>query len=187
MIQLLVLASTALALAALPAAGQPQRLRSEKTGIIIETFARGLDHPWGLAFLPDGRMLVTERVGRLHVVSADGQVSPPLAGIPRVHVYEGGLLDVALDPRFSENRLVYMTYGEPCEGRAGTVAGRARLNAAATALEDFQVIFRQQPAVSQENHFGSRLAFAPDGKLFISTGTGATAILLKTFRPTSAS
>ncbi len=162
----------AFAMAALPAsAQQPQRLRTEKAEIVVETAARGLEHPWGLAFLPDGRMLVTERAGRLRIVSADGQVSPPLGGVPRVHAQgQGGLLDVALDPGFAENRLVYLTYAEPREGGAATAAGRGRLNAAGTALEGFQVIFRQQPAVSGGLHFGSRLAFARDGTLFVSTG-----------------
>jgi glucose/arabinose dehydrogenase len=166
------LACFAFALATLPAsAQQPQRLKTEKAEIVVETAARGLDHPWGLAFLPDGRMLVTERPGRLRIVSTDGQVSPPLGGVPRVYAQEqGGLLDVALDPKFPENRLVYLTYAEPRDGGAATAAGRGRLNAAGTALEDFQVIFRQQPAVSGGLHFGSRLAFARDGTLFISTG-----------------
>jgi glucose/arabinose dehydrogenase len=167
--QYVILVSAALTVAAAPAAGQ-QRLTSEGAQILVETVARGLDHPWGLAFLSDGRMLVTERVGRLRIVSSDGQVSPPLDGVPRVHLDEGGLLDVALDPKFTENRLVYLSYGEPRESGAATAVGRARLNAVNTALENFQVIFRQQPAVANADHFGSRLAFAPDGKLFISTG-----------------
>jgi len=168
----LVLACAALAAGVLPARGQqPQRLKSEKAEILVETVARGLDHPWGLAFLPDGRMLVTEKPGRLRIVSADGQLSPALSGVPRVYAQgQGGLLDVALDPKFSENRLAYLTYAEPREGGVATAAGRGRLNAAGTALEGFEAIFRQQPAVSGPNHFGSRLAFTPEGKLFISTG-----------------
>src|SRR3982750_514853 len=165
-------ACIAFALAALPAsAQQPQRLKTEKAEIVVETAARGLDPPWGLASLPDGRMLVTERPGRLRIVTPEGQVSPPLDGLPRLRAYdEGGLLDVALDPKFSENRLVYLTYAAPREGGASTAAGRGRLNVAGTALEGFQRIFRQEPAVSGGAHFGSRLAFAPDGTLFISTG-----------------
>src|SRR4051812_15226544 len=171
MFRLVLTACAALSLAGLlPAqAQQPQRLKTETGEIVVETVARGLDHPWGLAFLPDGRMLVTERSGRLRIVSPDGQVSPPLGGVPRVYVSEGGLLDVALDPKFSENRFVYLTYAEPREGGASTAAGRGRLNTAGTALEGFQRIFRQEPASPAQNHFGSRLAFAPDGKLFIST------------------
>src|SRR5215210_2452705 len=162
----------AFALAALPAAAQqPQRLKTEKAEIIVDTAARGLAHPWGLAFLPDGRMLVTERPGRLRIVSADGQLSQPLGGVPRVYAQgQGGLLDIALDPSFAQNRLVYLTYAEPREGGAATAAGRGRLSEAGTGLENFAVIFRQQPAVSTGNHFRSRLAFARDCHLSISTG-----------------
>jgi glucose/arabinose dehydrogenase len=136
----------------------------------IETVARGLEHPWALAFLPDGRMLVTERPGRLRIVTKNGRLSEPLAGVPRVHARgQGGLLDVALDPRFADNRLVYLSYAEPGErGTAGTVVARGRL--AESRLDDVQVIYRQQPKVSGNNHFGSRLVFARDGTLFITQG-----------------
>src|SRR4051794_8123435 len=173
MLRLVLTACAALGLAnILPAqAQQPQRLKTETGEIVVETVARGLDHPWGLAFLPDGRMLVTERPGRLRIISADGQVSPALGGTPRVYAREqGGLLGIALDPKFSENRLVYLAYAEPRDGGAATAAGRGRLNAADTALEGFQAIFRQQPAESGGLHFGGRVAFTPDGKLFVSTG-----------------
>jgi glucose/arabinose dehydrogenase len=155
-----------------PALGQGQpRLKTDTGEIAVETVARGLNHPWGAAFLPDGRMLVTERIGRLRIMAKDGQVSPPLGGVPRVVSRgQGGLLDVALDPAFAQNRLVYLSYAEARDGGAATAAGRGRLNDAGTALEGFTVIFRQEPAVSGGNHFGSRLAFTPDGKLFISTG-----------------
>lgn len=145
----------------------------------VTTVAEGLVHPWGLTFLPDGRMLVTERPGRLRLVTQSGQVSPPLKGVPKVFADgQGGLLDVTLDPDFASNRLVYISYAEPGEGGvAGTAAARGRLNEAATALEDVQVIFRQQPKVMGPNHFGGRLVFAPDGKLFITTGDRFT------FRP----
>src|SRR3954453_9666878 len=167
----LACAAVALALSSPLAAEPAQRIRTEKADVVVETVARGLEHPWGIAFLPDGRMLVTERPGRLRIVSADGQVSPALGGTPRDYAREqGGLLGIALDPKFSENRLVYLAYAEPRNGGAATAAGRGRLNAAGTALEGFQRIFRAQPAVSGPNHFGSRLAFTPEGKLFISTG-----------------
>jgi glucose/arabinose dehydrogenase len=153
------------------AAQQPQRLKTQTGDILVETVASGLNHPWGLAFLPDGRMLVTERPGRLRVVSSDGQISKPVNGVPRVFAQgQGGLLDVALDPNFVDNRLVYISFAEPGEGGASTAVARGRLNADATALENPAVIFRQMPKVGGGNHFGSRLAFARDGKLFVTMG-----------------
>ncbi|MDJ1159253.1 PQQ-dependent sugar dehydrogenase [Chelatococcus sp. SYSU_G07232] len=148
------------------------RARTEKADIVVETLARGLEHPWGLAFLPDGRMLVTERPGRLRIVTASGQVLPALSGVPRVAARgQGGLLDVALDPRFAENRLVYLTYAEPrSNGLSGTTVARGHLNSAATGLEGTTVIFRQEPGHTGGNHFGSRLAFTPDGTLFVTLG-----------------
>src|SRR4051794_21088098 len=139
MLRCFVLVCVAFVVISLPArAQQSQRLKTEKAEIIVETAARGLDHPWGLTFLPDGRMLVTERPGRLRIVSADGQLSPPLGGVPRVYARDqGGLLDVALDPGFAENHLVYLTYSEPREGGAATTADRGRMNTAGTALEGF--------------------------------------------------
>ena len=136
----------------------------------VETVARGLEHPWALAFLPDGRILVTERPGRLRIVATDGRLSEPLAGVPPVHARgQGGLLDVALDPRFTENRLVYLSYAEPGEnGTAGTAVARGRLSE--DRLDEVQVIYRQQPKVKGNNHFGSRLVFARDGALFITQG-----------------
>jgi glucose/arabinose dehydrogenase len=131
--------------------------------------AGGLAHPWSLAFLPGGGMLVTERPGRLRPISADGQVGPPIAGVPPVFAGgQGGLLDVALDPAFAENRLIYLSYAEPGEGGAGTAVARGRL--AEGALEDVAVIFRQQPKVEGDAHFGSRLVFGPDGMLFVTLG-----------------
>jgi aldose sugar dehydrogenase len=131
--------------------------------------ARGLEHPWALEFLPDGRMLVTERPGRLRIVEPNGRISAPLAGVPPVETGgQGGLLDVALDPSFSENRLVYLSYAEPGEGGAGTAVARGRLGEG--RLEDVRVIYRQQPKVGGGNHFGSRLTFARDGKLFVTQG-----------------
>ena len=135
-----------------------------------ETVAKGFEHPWALAFLPDGRMLVTERPGRLRIVEGDGRVSKPVDGVPRVFARgQGGLLDVALDPRFAENRLVYLSYAEPGEGStAGTAVARGKLGEG--KLEDVQVIYRQQPKVEGGNHFGSRLVFARDGTLFVTQG-----------------
>jgi glucose/arabinose dehydrogenase len=135
-----------------------------------ETVAGGLEHPWGLAFLPDGRMLVTERPGRLRTVDRQGMVSKPVSGVPEVLARgQGGLLDVALDPRFADNRLVYLSYAEPgAGGVAGTAVARGRLGEG--RLEEVQVIYRQQPKVSGSAHFGSRLVFANDGTLFVTQG-----------------
>lgn len=135
----------------------------------IEAVAEGLEHPWGLAFLPDGRMLVTERPGRLRIVSAGGVIGEPVAGVPEVFAEgQGGLLDVALDPGFAGNGLIYLSHAEPGEGGASTAVTRARLEG--NRLHDARVIFRQQPKVDGRNHFGSRLVFAPDGALFVTLG-----------------
>ncbi|HEX6091023.1 MAG TPA: PQQ-dependent sugar dehydrogenase [Gemmatimonadales bacterium] len=135
-----------------------------------EVVAEGLEHPWALEFLPDGRMLVTERPGRLRIVTSDGRISPPLTGVPEVAARsQGGLLDVALDPKFAENRLVYLSYSEPGDGgEAGTSVARGRLGA--NGLEGVQVIYRQVPKVRSGGHFGSRLVFHPDGTLFVTQG-----------------
>ncbi len=140
----------------------------------VERVARGLDHPWGLAFLPDGRMLVTERDrGTLRMVAAGGgRPSAPLAGVPEIDPRgQGGLLDVAVHPDFSSNRLVYLSYSGPVRGQGNSTAVcRGRLNADATGLEDCTVIFRQNPIVRSGYHFGSRLVFDGAGHLFITTG-----------------
>ena len=152
-----------------PAAKSPTP-PSTRGVVRAESVARGLEHPWGLSFLPDGRMLVTERPGRLRIVGADGTLSAPLAGVPAVAASgQGGLLDVALDPRFGENRLVYLSFSEPGEGgTAGTAVLRARLTEG--GLEGVQVIYRQQPKLRGAGHFGSRLVFGTDGTLFITQG-----------------
>jgi glucose/arabinose dehydrogenase len=145
-----------------------------KQPVKVETFARGLVHPWGLAFLPDGQMLVTERPGRVRIVGKDGRLSNPVGGVPDVVASgQGGLLDIALDPNFAANRLVYLSYAEPRGGGTnGTSVARGRLVAdgASPRLDDVKVIFRQMPAATGGLHFGSRLAFARDGNLFITTG-----------------
>ena len=145
---------------------QPKPIEGVVTAEIV---ASGLEHPWALAFLPDGRILVTERPGRLRVVSPTGRVSDPLGGVPKVHAMgQGGLLDVAVDPSFTRNRLIYLSYAEPGEGGAGTAVARARLGEG--ELEDVRVIYRQQPKVEGNGHFGSRLVFATDGTLFVTQG-----------------
>jgi len=151
------------------AAAEDRIVDTETGKIKVETLATGLEHPWGLAFLPDGRMLVTERAGRLRILAEDGTLSNPLTGVPKVVAEgQGGLLDVALDPKFKSNKLVYISYAEPGEGGAGTAVARGKLGDA--GLEDVQVIFRQTPKVDGGNHFGGRLAFTRDGKLFVTLG-----------------
>lgn len=146
-----------------------QVFSSEQGPLRLTTVARGLEHPWGLAFLPDGRLLVTERPGRLRIVTPDGQLSAPLGGVPQVFDQgQGGLLDVALHPQFTENHLIYLSYAEPGAGGAGTAVARGRLRE--THLEDVRVLFRQEPKVTGPVHFGSRLVFAPDGMLFVTLG-----------------
>ena len=136
----------------------------------VTTYAQGLEHPWALAFLPDGRLLVTERPGRLRLVDKSGKLSAPLAGVPRVHAQgQGGLLDVALDPDFARNRVVYLSYAEPDDNRsAGTAVARATLGD--DGLGDVKVIYRQQPKVAGSGHFGSRIVFRRDGTLFVTQG-----------------
>ncbi len=149
-----------------PASPQPQ---STQGVVRAETVASGLEHPWSLEFLPDGRMLVTERPGRLRLVNTDGTLSAPLAGLPEIHARgQGGLLDIALDPAFATNRTIYLSFAEPGEGGAGTAVLRARLGEG--TLEGVAVIYRQRPKVESNGHFGSRLVFAQDGKLFITQG-----------------
>lgn len=136
----------------------------------IRKVAHGLQQPWALAFLPDGRMLVTEKPGRMRIVDVDGHLSAPLAGVPKV-VYkgQGGLMDVVLDPRFETTHRIYFSYSEAREDDAnGTTVAHAEL--AKDRIENLKVIFRQQPAMKSDKHFGSRLAFAPDGNLFVTVG-----------------
>ena len=140
----------------------------------VTTFASGLVHPWGMAFLPDGQVVVTERPGRVRIVGKDGRLSDPVRGVPPVVAGgQGGLLDVAIDPNFASNRLVYLSYSEPRgSGTNATSVARGKLvtDGGAPRLDDVKVIFRQMPAASGSAHFGSRLAFARDGNLFITTG-----------------
>ncbi len=142
---------------------------TEHGPVRVVTVAEGLEHPWGLAFLPDGRMLVTERPGRLRVVDADGRLGPPIEGLPPLHVEgQGGLLDVALDPHYADKGWIYLSFAEAGEGGAGTAVARGKLKG--NRLTDVEVIFRQQPKVKGGLHFGSRLVFARDGTLFVTLG-----------------
>jgi len=164
-LMLLVLGGSALASAA--------GLDSERGRLSLQTLVSGLEHPWGMAFLPQQQgLLITERPGRLRWLDNSGRLSPPLAGVPAVYARgQGGLLDVALGPDFAEQRWVYLSYAEPGEdGQAGTAVGRGRLSADHGSLEDFAVIFRQVPKLSTGAHFGSRLVFDAQGYLFITLG-----------------
>ncbi|HZX86355.1 MAG TPA: PQQ-dependent sugar dehydrogenase [Reyranella sp.] len=139
----------------------------------VETIATGLENPWSLAFLPDGRMLVTERPGRLRIVSRSGTISAPVTGVPPVFAQgQGGLLDIVLAPDFEMSRTLYFSYAEPREGASGTSVARAKLveDAGSARVENVEVIFRQNPATGGSSHYGSRLAFAHDGSLFVTLG-----------------
>ncbi|MFP4316767.1 MAG: PQQ-dependent sugar dehydrogenase [Desulfovibrionales bacterium] len=142
------------------------------TEVRLETLVSGLDHPWGMAFLPDDRLLVTERnSGNLYIVDTDHTLSQPLEGVPEVRAQgQGGLMDVALDPDFAENNVVYLSYAKPGEGGEATTAlGRGTL--AGDRIENFQDIFVQEPYTSGSNHFGNRIEFSPDGEfLFLGLG-----------------
>jgi glucose/arabinose dehydrogenase len=165
-----------LAALTLPGAAEQTRAppRTTKQLFKVETFAKGLVHPWSLAFLPDGRLLVTERPGRLRVVGKDGQLSAPIANVPEVQATgQGGLLDVTLSPDFASSTLVFLSFAEPRgRGLAGTAVARARLvlEGDGGRLDDVKVIFRQEPGTGGGRHFGSRLVFAPDGNLFVTVG-----------------
>jgi glucose/arabinose dehydrogenase len=146
-------------------------VRSEAGPIRVVEVARGLEFPWALAFLPDGRMLVTERPGRMRIVSPDGRLSAPLAGLPKVHASgQGGLLDVVLGPGFADNGLIYFSYAEPFRRGARTAVARARLDMDVLRLREVTRIFAQNEAPSGSQHWGSRLVFDRQGNLFVTLG-----------------
>ena len=150
----------------LPERGVAQSSQSLRAATVTE----GLEYPWGLAFLPDGRMLVTERPGRLRLVDADGRLHPqPVSGVPAVAaVGQGGLLDVALHPDFARNRWIYLSYAAQGEGGYGTEVVRARLEG--QSLRDLKVVFSMRPKTTAGHHFGSRLVFDRQGYLYITLG-----------------
>ena len=148
-------------------------VKTETGNIQVKTIAEGLENAWGMAFLPDGSMLVTERPGRMRIVSADGKVGEPLSGLPKIFAQgQGGLLDVVLAPDFATSKKIYFSYSEPGEGSESklnsTAVSFATLNG--NKLENLTRVFSQQPKVSSSNHYGSRLVWAPDGTLFITLG-----------------
>lgn len=145
------------------------------TPLKVETVAKQLEHPWGLQFLPDGRMLVTERPGRLRIVATNGRLSPPVSGVPSVVArQQGGLLDIALAPDFATSGIVYLGYSEPREGgRNGSTVMRAKLELdpdGGGRLTGSTVIFRQQPSSTGGYHFGCRIVPNADGSIFITLG-----------------
>lgn len=152
------------------AAAPVKTISSQEHDFKVVAFTRGLEFPWGLAFLPDGRLLVTERPGRLRLVGADGTLDrQPVTGLPDIAAHgQGGLLDVALHPQFSDNRLVYLSYAARGAGGVGTEVARGRL--VDHRLENLEILFRQQPKSSTGRHFGSRLVFDRDGYLYITLG-----------------
>ncbi|NTZ43097.1 PQQ-dependent sugar dehydrogenase [Altererythrobacter sp. SALINAS58] len=149
---------------------QVESVATEEVVVSAQEVADELDTPWGMTFLPDGRMLVTELPGNLVIVSQDGTVSKPVQGTPTVFAQgQGGLMDVALHPDFARNQMVYLSFAEPGNGgEAGTALGRGRL--VSDQIENFEVIWRQEPKLVGPNHFGNRIAFAPDGKVFLALG-----------------
>jgi aldose sugar dehydrogenase len=157
-----------------PALPGQTRAPEAKKNVAFEvvTVARGLDKPWGLAFLPAGKLLVTEKPGRLRVVSADGTLSEPVAGLPAVDIRgQGGLLDIVLHPRFASNGLIYWSYAEVREGLTNTALARGKLvDGAAPRVDNVQVIYRQAPAMDSVQHYGGRLVWHRDGTLFVTQG-----------------
>jgi glucose/arabinose dehydrogenase len=149
-----------------------QTLPSSAGNLNVETVARGLERPWGLAFLPDGNMLVTERAGRLRMATRDGKLSPPVSGVPAVRANgQGGLHDVVLDREFAGNRTIYFCYAEPASGGGRTAMARARFtDGEAPKLDDVKVIFRQEGPLSSGNHYGCRIVQGRDGNLWLTMG-----------------
>lgn len=152
---------------------QDKTLQTKKgVEVKVESLVGGLNHPWGMEFLPDGRLLITERnTGKLYILQINSTLSKPLEGVPEVRARgQGGLMDVALDPNFKENSYVYLSYAKPGEGgKATTALGRGKL--ADGRIENFKDIFVQKPYIDESKHFGNRIEFSPDGKyLFLALG-----------------
>ena len=159
-----------LLLAALAARAAPVEVIDSELGPVeIRTIARGLNNPWALAFLPDGRFLITERGGTMRIIEPDGRIGAPLAGVPEVYANgQGGLLDVVLDPDFASNRTLYFSYAAPGTEGAHTAIASARLEPG--TLANLRVLFRQQPGYDGGQHFGSRIVIGRDGFLYASVG-----------------
>jgi glucose/arabinose dehydrogenase len=153
-----------------PAANKSPTPAATSGVLRAEVVAKGLVNPWGIDFLPEGRMIVTEKPGRLRIVEKDGTLGEPVTGVPAVAAQgQGGLLDVAVDPKFAETKMIYLSFSEPGEDRmAGTAVARGRL--VGNALTEVEVIYRQSPKVRSGGHYGSRIVFRGDGTLFITAG-----------------
>jgi glucose/arabinose dehydrogenase len=165
------IAVTATFLIATTSRGETTAFASSAGQLDVQTVAGGLVNPWSLAFLPDGRMLVTERPGRMRIVTQDGQLSPPLKGVPEVWASgQGGLLDVILDKSFADNRAIYFCYAERSFNGGRTALARATLDTDGGRLTELKVIFRQDGPLSSGNHYGCRIAQAKDGNLFATLG-----------------
>jgi len=162
--------------AATAASAAPQTYSSSAGNLTVETIASGLANPWSLAFLPDGRLVVTEKPGRMRIVGKDGKLSPAIAGVPQVSARgQGGLHDVALDRDYAQNGTIYLCFAEQANGGGRTALARAKLVDGATPrLDDVKVIFRQEGPLSGGLHFGCRIAQAPDGNLFLTMGEHGT-------------
>lgn len=151
--------------------GENTSFASSAGQLEVQTFASGLVNPWSLAFLPDGRMLVTERPGRMRIVTAEGQLSPPLKGVPDVWATgQGGLLDVIADKSYAQNKTIYFCFSERTSGGGRTAVARARLNDGSGRLDELKIIFRQDGPLSSGNHHGCRIVQANDGNLFVTLG-----------------
>lgn len=158
---------------ALAATGMALACNAQAAGVRPEVVAKDLDHPWGLAFIGDGRMLVTERPGRMRVVQPGGELGAPLAGLPKIDVGgQGGLLDVVTDSGFARNRMVYFCYSEPAQSGSGnsTALAAARLSDDSKRLEQVKVLFSQKPKYGSDAHFGCRIVENADGTLFLTMG-----------------
>jgi glucose/arabinose dehydrogenase len=151
--------------------GENASFASSAGQLEVQTVASGLVNPWSLAFLPDGRMLVTERPGRMRVVTAEGQLSPPLKGLPEVWASnQGGLLDVIIDKSYPQNKTIYFCFAEGTGGGGRTAVARATLNDGNGRLDDVKIIFRQEGPLSSGGHYGCRIVQANDGNLFVTLG-----------------
>ena len=152
-----------------PQQAAAETFETEQASFEVTVVADGLDHPWGMAFLPDGGILITERSGALRMFRDGDLLEDPVKGVPEVwNRGQGGLLDVALHPNFAETRWVYLTYSRPGEGGAGTAVARARLEEG--TLRDLELLFDLPRKTNSSHHFGSRLAFDRDGYLFVTVG-----------------